>query len=254
MINIQFDKLATLDEFIHLFDSIKPEFYDFGCSKGGSMLLAQRVFAQGNKTGIGIDISHEKVNLAKAAGLMAIAFDILDIPPDRKVKFTIMSEFLEHVNDFNDVKRFIRKACDVSTDFIFIKQPYFDADGYLFRLGLKCFWSHWTGHPNTMSTLDLYRILKELKNNGIIGKFSIHVKHPVLNSSDPVIIPLESKIDQHHYDSVIHPPKKKKIKFKFPVYQQTVVFITMPGVEHGLLLKKYEVDETIIDENEKIIF
>ena len=245
--------MASIEEFAALYDKIRPDFYDFGCSKGGSMLMARKTFTGGNNAGIGLDIDDQKVNAARGAGLPAIHFDIFDIPPERKVRFTVMSEFLEHVPDFNDVKEFIRKACELSTEFVFIKQPYFDADGYLFQLGLKCFWSHWKGHPNTMSTFDLYRSLKELKNDGALGCFSIHLKHPIVDSFDPNIIPLETDIDQHEYDPASHPEKKKKIRFKFPVYRKTVAFVSMPGVDHRELIKKYKIDRTIIDENENII-
>ena len=65
----------------------------------------------------------------------------------------------------HDVKSFVEKACSISKDFVFIQQPYFDADSYLFKKGLKLFWSDWRGHPNRMTSLDFNLLLRDLKKN-----------------------------------------------------------------------------------------
>ena len=122
------------------------DFIDFGCSAGGSIQWAKRLL-NGTK-GLGIDIDPKKVAATREAGFDAIIYDINKIPPRKLVRFTVLSHFLEHIPNLIDVKNFIRNACEISKDFILIKQPYFDADGYLFQLGLKTFWSDWHGHPS----------------------------------------------------------------------------------------------------------
>lgn len=202
----------------------------------------------GGTQGLGLDINPQKVELAVAAGRRAVVFDINAIPGRKLVRFTLMSHFLEHVADMVEVRRFIRKACQVSTEFVLIKQPYFDADGYLMRCGLKTYWSDWTGHPNTMSSLALYHILRDLKRRGEIGHYSIHARYPISSSADPAIHPLGSPVNQHDYDPARHPPKRMDIKFQFPVYRETAAWITMKGVDHRALARRVTMHETLYDE------
>lgn len=222
------------------------DFLDFGCSRGGSIEWAKKLL--GGKKGLGIDIAAAKVKEAREAGHNAINFDLMKIPPRKLVRFTVMSHFLEHVPDLTMVKTFVRNACEVSREFVLIKQPYFDSDGYLFQNGLKTYWSDWRGHPNCMGTLDLYRILRELKADGKLTAFSIHAKLPIKTSDDKFIHPVSSPIDQHQYDPKIHPPKIKGFEFPFPVFYETVAFITMKdGPYHMKPFRKFRVDKTILD-------
>jgi SAM-dependent methyltransferase len=195
------------------------DFLDFGCSRGGSIRWAMKSF--GGKRGLGIDINPNKVAEARGAGFDAINFDILQIPQKPLVDFVVMNHFLEHVPDFKMVQEIIKRACDVSRRFVVIKQPFFDADGYLLQHGLKLYWSHWRGHPNTMSSFDLYRIFANLAEAGAIAGFSIHAKGPIQNSSHPAIHPVSSPRDQHSYDPTQHPPKPDKT-FASAVYSETM--------------------------------
>jgi hypothetical protein len=221
------------------------DFLDFGCSAGGSIKMAMKTF--GAKRGLGIDVNEKKVEQAIAAGCEAIVYDIHDLPRRPLVRFCVMAHFLEHIPNRTDVVAFLRKASDISREFVFIRQPYFDADGYLFQKGLKLFWSDWRGHPNTMSTLDFYTILVQMKNDGHIGNFSIHVGGPILSSADNAIHPAASPRDQHHYNLALHPAKPATIRFDAPVFAETVVFISKPGVDHYAPFGKIKYDATIFD-------
>jgi len=242
----QRDVPRTPDEFAKYVTDNRIDFLDFGCSEGGSLKWAKRVL--GGKEGLGIDNSPKKIAQAREAGWRAIVFDIKDIPDRKLVRFTTLSHFLEHVPDLGAVRMFIRKACQVSTRFVLIKQPYFDADGYLLKHGLKTFWSDWHGHPNMMSTMTLFQILRDLKAKGHLDWFSVHARDRILSSADPRIHPLQSPIDQHEYDPARHPPKPAEIVFDVPVYYETVAFITMPGVEHREPFRKFRVDVALFDE------
>jgi hypothetical protein len=241
--------LQTSEEFRQFLQEGAYDFLDFGCSRGDSIVWGKRLFS-GNR-GLGIDIDSKKIAAAHLAGLDAKLFDIKDIPREKLVRFTIMNHFLEHVPSIEDVKTFIKRACQVSTDFVFIKQPYFDADGYLFQKGLKMFWSDWTGHPNPMSTLSFYRILSQLQNEGVFQHFSIHGKKAILSSDDDHVQSAFAPTDQHHFDKNIHPPKVTGLNFQMPVFYETVVFITMPGVVHRDPFNSIKTDITFIDEFEK---
>ena len=215
--------VETVDEFTKILDEGHFDFLDFGCSKGESIGWSKRFL--GGKQGLGIDINKKKVTAAQAAGYDAVVFDIHKIPEKKAVRFTVMSHFLEHVPNISDVNAFLKRACQISTDFVFIKQPYFDADGYLFQNGLKLYWSDWTGHPNDMTTLSIFRLLRELKNEGLLNRFSIHGRHPILSSDDSYIQSITAPIDQHHFDSEKHPPKIQGLKFEIPVFKETVIMI-----------------------------
>lgn len=233
------------DEFADYILNNKIDFLDFGCSNGGSLKWGQRVL--GGKEGLGIDIAPKKIATAREAGWRAILYDIQKIPDRKLVRFTILSHFLEHVPDLAAVRKFILKACRVSTEFVLIKQPYFDADGYLLQRGLKTFWADWRGHPNLMSSMSLYQILRDLQVAGHLARFSIHARDRILSSADPRIHPLQSPIDQHQYDATCHPPKPPEISFDAPVYYETIAFITMPGVQHLHPFDKIRLDLNIYD-------
>lgn len=237
--------IKTTDEFIKLVRDGHFDYLDFGCSKGGSIAWSKRIF--GGKRGLGIDIDKKKVREARTAGHDAVMFDINYIPDQKLVRFTVMSHFLEHIPSRSDVKNFVRRACQVSEEFVFIKQPYFDADGYLFQNGLKLFWSDWTGHPNEMTTLSIFKLMRELKSEGLLNRFSIHGKKPILSSDDPHIQAHIAPPDQHHFDADKHPPKTQGFKFEIPVFYETVIMISMPGIDHYKQFRKFPTDITFFD-------
>ncbi len=223
----------------------KFDFLDLGCSRGGSMDQAKHLFKA--KRGLGIDIDKAKIEQAVAAGHDAMVCDINEIPMRAFVRFCTLVHFLEHVPNRKDVGLFIRRAIAVSREFVFIRQPYFDADGYLFRRGLKLFWSDWHGHPNTMSSLDFHTILAPLKNAGAIGDFSIHLRGPITSSAHEAVLPVGTPCDQPQYDPAIHPPKPMDIELDECAFEEIVVFITKPGVEHYSPFGDIKIDRTIFD-------
>ncbi len=216
------------------------DFLDFGCSTGRSLRWAQRTL--GGVEGLGIDNSPQKVQRTVTGGFQAVNLDVSEIPDRKMVRFVVLSHFLEHVSDLALVRQFVIKACRVSTEFVLITQPYFDADGYLLQCGLKTYWSDWHGHPNLMSSMSLYQILRDAQAAGHCAKFSICARDPILTSSDSRIHPLSSPKDQHHYRWFRDPPKPRQIKFETPVFAELVAFITMHGIDHDLPFKNVPVD------------
>ena len=235
-------KCTSTTEIFELIKKHNFDFLDFGCSKGGATLWAKNYL--NGKNGLGIDIDDEKLKEASRAGYNVCNFDILKLPPKRLVDFVVLFHFLEHIQDSIIVEKFINLACKISKKFVFIKQPFFDCDGYLLERGLKMHWSDWNGHPNRMTTLELYLIFRKLKDQGFINKFSIHGKGLISDSTDPSVIPLETPRNQQKYNPSIHPPKKKKIKFKTPMFSETYALASMVNYDHQELIDKVKPDFT----------
>ncbi len=206
-----------------IFENKKYDFIDFGASKGSSIEYAKKSL-NGNQ-GLGIDINPSKVSHMKTFGYDCILGDItnLEYIPDNSVRFVTISHVLEHLPNIAEIKKTIEEAIRISTDFVFIQGPYFDADDYLETLNLKFFWSDWRGHPYHFRTDEMEDIA--FKNDSIF-KHKILVREPVRDSLDPTIHPLESPIDQHEYVKALH-PQKNIIKFEIPVYKEFVTYIAI---------------------------
>lgn len=227
---IQSDDVAT-----HLATG-QFDFIDFGCSKGGSLSFAKEKL--GGRRGLGVDISPTKVAQARHAGFDACLADAreLSLHPGT-VRFVTMIHFLEHVPNAFDAARCLEAACTVARQFVYIRQPWFDSDGYLLSLGLKLYWSDWIGHPNTMTSLELFRILARIQN---ITAWRLYARRPITSSSHPAVHPLSSPPDQHEWKSELHAPKPE-ITFTLPVYSEIGCVISLsedpsilPSLEKGM--------------------
>lgn len=170
------------------------------------MAFAQKAFEGGKP--VGIDIDPMKVAKTKEAGFDAVLADATDREQfDGQVRFSILSHFLEHLPDYDTVSKAVRTAIHISEDFVFIRQPWFDADGELFRHGLKFYWSDWHGHPMTLTTLQMYRIIRRHLDNGNIVRATIFGNTPVSSTDDECIVPLSTPMDSGKYDAEWHGPK-----------------------------------------------
>ena len=194
------------------------DFIDFGCSKGGSLEFGATAFGG---RGVGLDIDADKVDLARKLGFEAYQADVSKIDPDLhgKVRFAIMSHFLEHLPGVREANACINSAARMTNEFFLIQQPYFDADGYLFENGLKLYWSDWHGHTYHMSILQLWRILQNLLSKGKISRFIIGRRHPIANSHSKEVHSLSSAVDQIDWDPSLH-EERPLIEFSVPVYRE----------------------------------
>jgi hypothetical protein len=155
-----------------------------------------------------------------------------------RVRYVIMSHFLEHVPSLHAVRDIIRSACRVSDDFVLIQQPYFDADGYLFDLGLKLYWSSWRGHPNHMTRLEMLNVLQEVAPKTGIRRYFIGARYPIRSSDAPEIHPLLSPIDQVNWSRVEH-GHKPSVTFDRPVFRELFAILLLRGDEPGEKLVQY---------------
>lgn len=210
------------NEFNKVFRNKEFDYIDFGCSKGGSLKFGNHVL--GGTNGIGVDIDARKVEQTREAGFSAVLGDVtqLNTVPDC-TRFVMMIDFLEHLPGIGLAEKCIAAACEAATDFVFIRQPWFDSDGYLSANNLKLYWSDWTGHPNAMTTLELYRVLKKMPK---ARQWRIYARTRIKDSSDPAVHPISSPCDQHDYDAYLHGPKAK-LRFKQTVFYQTGAIILL---------------------------
>jgi hypothetical protein len=200
------------------------DFVDFGCSSGGSIQFAQHKL--GGARGLGLDISQAKVDAARQVGYDARVTDVTGLSAEQlgTVRFVTMLHFLEHLGSVDLAGDCIRSACRIADEFVFIRQPFFDADSYLAALGLKLYWSHWHGHPNRMKAAELQAILEDLLGRRKIRRFILFNRTPIVDSDDPCVHPQSSPVDQHEWDPQKHGPKPF-YKFQLPVYREVGALI-----------------------------
>ena len=196
------------------------DFLDFGCSKGASLRFGMKTLK--GRRGLGIDIDASKVEKTRQAGFQACQADIrgLDAHPDC-VDFVVMSHFLEHLPSLSDGNACIRTACTAARRFVFIRQPWFDADGYLFARNLKLYWSDWDGHPNAMTCLQLYRCLRQIRK---ASRFRIYGRDRIWRSDDRAVIPLSAPSNSREWDPPPH-SKRCMVDFQTPIYREVAAFV-----------------------------
>ena len=225
------------------------DFIDFGCSEGGSFKIAQNIF-QADK-GLGIDADPKKVETARAAGFDVYQADITKLERfSGSVRFVTMNHFLEHLNDVRDAKKCIVSACELAREFVFIKQPFFDADPYLLSNGLQFYWSHWGCHLNHMTSLDFFHVLQPMLGNGV-DRFAIYGVRRVKHSADPAIHSLRSPVDQHAWEVERHPPKKP-ITFDQDVFYEIAAIVVLQGQGEKFfsLERSFHWDKKLFDSEE----
>jgi len=175
------------------------DFADFGCSNGSSIQFGIEIL-KGSR-GFGIALDPKKIVSAKAAGYEAIKGDFCNLElPDGCVDFTIISHTLEHLPTLDCAKEAIKNAIRISRKFVFIRGPFFDADDYLKSLGLKFYWSDWTGHTLHLKAEQVMNILEDIN----APNYEIYGRVLLKSSRDATIHPLSSLTNQHQWELEKH--------------------------------------------------
>jgi hypothetical protein len=200
------------------------DFVDFGAGKGGSMRFAQRVLR--GHSGLAIDKSESKVSKIRELGFDAAHCDATKVEPIGTVRFSLMSHFLEHLPSLAVSLRCLRTAVLLSTEFVYIQQPWFGSDAYLEGLGLKLYWSDWHGHRNHMQAEHLTTYLEALRLERRIAAYTVWSFHRVEDSSDPCLLPLSAPPDQFAWDAEAHASKPLAV-FNQPVFRELRCFISV---------------------------
>ena len=192
------------------------DFLDFGASKGGCIDFALRRL--GGRKGLGVDLDPKKVAQMRSLGYDCVEADVTDLRLRAgSVRFVTMSHMLEHLPDLDAVQRTIGTAARVSSDFLFIQGPYFDADEALAARGLKFYWSDWGGHTCHLTTRHLRGVLEALR----LRDYMVMARVPVLDSMDPTIHPASSPRNQHDYQPGEH-PDKPFVEFSPPAFPDAI--------------------------------
>jgi|JI7StandDraft_1071085.scaffolds.fasta_scaffold23161_3 Methyltransferase domain len=195
------------------------DFADFGCSNGSSIQFGIEIL-KGRK-GFGIDLDPKKIISAKAAGYEAIKGDFCNLDlPDGCVDFTILSHTLEHLPTLDCAKEAIKNAIRISRKFVFIRGPFFDADDYLKSLGLKFYWSDWSGHTLHLKAEQVMNILEDIN----APNYEIYGRVLLKSSRDPTIHPLSSLKNQHQWELEKH-GVKPILTLTQPIYREFVCII-----------------------------
>lgn len=175
----------------------------------------------GGGRGLGLDIDPRKVEASRMAGYEAQVADVsqLDARHFGTTRFVVMTHFLEHLPSVGVAGRCIRSAVSAADEFVFVRQPYFDADAYLASLGLRLYWSHWRGHRNHMRAADFQTILTDLLARRKIRRYVLFARTRVTDSFDSALHPISSPMDQHEWRAEKH-ASKPFFEFPVPVYRE----------------------------------
>lgn len=200
----------------------ETSFIDFGCSKGNSVLVFERKFGG---PGIGIDINDKKLAAAREAGVDARKVDLFAEPlPSNCVRFVTMIHVLEHLHSEKQVKTFLEQGIRAAREFVLIRFPYFDADGILAHHGVKFYHSDWRSHPMPLSTLQIYRCLRDVATDKVRG-FYIAGRQP-LNGKTEGIIPLDTPPDTQRESAATY-GAYDLAEIAMPVFKELAVLIIL---------------------------
>ena len=209
------------------------DFIDFGSKTGGSILYAQKVFHL-NK-GLGIDLLKNFPTLAFKNNFVGLKTDILKLPNIKYFDAVIMSHFLEHIPCRNTSLKMIEKSLTISKKFIYIQQPFFDENMYLFKNDLKLCYADWHGHHNMLTSYDFYIMLKQLQLTYKFH-FTIAVDYLIPDSGSLEIVNIDEKIDTLKFDKE-KSLTKNDLVFKQEIYREIKILITHFGINHDEQLK-----------------
>lgn len=188
------------------------KFLDVGCKTGASWGIASR-FGFKPEEGIGIDINEQHVKNAKDKGFNAMIGDATNLQfDDNSFDLVISNHVFEHLPNRDLFDKAIHESLRVTKKWLYIAFPVFDHDDYLKSLGLKTFYSDWTGHTCMVHLSELTKIFKG-------HKMDLKMIKLLEDSSAEEIHSLNSPIDQFEYNAQIHPPKPY-VKFDRKIYRE----------------------------------
>lgn len=197
------------------------DFLDFGSGIGGSLVHCEKEF--GASRGLGIDVDPDKVRKAQSLGREVVLGDILSLPASVSVRFVSMMDFLEHLPNFKAVEAMLAVARRAACEFIFIRHPSFEDEAYLNSLGLKQYWTDWTGHKAHILISDFSEMFHRIG----LSAWNVTFRDPVVSSDDASILPLSAPPNLHGYDSAICGPKKS-VSFAKSVHRQLDIVVWIP--------------------------
>ena len=206
----------------HLLASNVIDFLDLGCSTGKSYEHVRR--ATGLRVGISLDTDADKVAKCREVNDLSFVFDVTRLPAGvGTVSSAYMIHFLEHLSDADQAARIIAASLSVTRDFVLIRQPFFDHDAALAALGLKTYWSDWTGHRNRMHSSDFL----DLAANPLVERIRVFGVDRITRSDHPAVLPASALEDQHDYVASRH-GLKPVVDIAVPCFRELLVVLERP--------------------------
>ena len=206
----------------HLLASNVIDFLDLGCSTGKSYEYVRK--ATGLRLGISLDTDADKVAKCREVNDLSFVFDVARLPASAgSVSSAYMVHFLEHLGDAETARRIILAALSVTRDFVLVRQPFFDHDAALAGLGLKTYWSDWSGHRNRMQSADFLA----LDANPLVERVRAFGIDRITRSDHAAVLPASALPDQHDYDPQRH-AQKPSVNIAVPCFRELLVVLERP--------------------------
>jgi hypothetical protein len=115
-------------------------------------------------------------------------------------------------------ERAVKEALRVCSKKMYLALPFFDEDAYLRSLGLKTYYSHWSGHKNMVT-------LKKITEKYLFGyNFEVVVKKKINHSFFDEILPITAPKNSFEYDPLLH-GKKEFIMFDRDIWREYEIII-----------------------------
>lgn len=180
-------------------------------------------------TGLGMSSSADVVEKYRANGVDAIRADAVAVDfPERSFRYVSIMDSLQYFMKPGEIEMVLANVTRWASDFAFIRIPSFEDTDYLKALGLKFFWTDWTGLPPHLRIDQLTQILQSLG----LSQFNFMRRQPVLSSEAPVLLPVDAPPNQAYYDAALHGPKPV-VQFQHPVYAQLDLYIALRAFDPG---------------------
>lgn len=181
------------------------------------------------KAGLGIDTNHSFVVAERKKGYDVAEADwtiLRQMKPQSFKSGLLLRYFLTDRAGTLELFKLLANLC---TDFIYFRYPSFDEMAYLKTLGLRQFWTNWTGNRIMLRLDQMFALFDEAG----FQRYFVRRRGPITETSHPSIIPFNLPKDQSAYDPIKHGPRPV-VKLEAPVWQETEFFIP---------LRPYEVNE-----------
>lgn len=198
---------------------MNKKFLDVGCKVGGSFTSISKKFGYQLSEGVGIDIDVDNVERFKNLGYDGIVADASNLPfIDNEFELVIFSHVLEHLPNEELGRKSVEECLRVSSKYVYLALPFFDENEYLNSLGLRTYYSNWTGHKNMVH-------LKKILNDYLNGKkYVLNMVKKIVDSNAEEILPITAPKNSHKYDFSLH-GKKEFVKFDRDIWREFSILI-----------------------------
>ncbi len=219
---IEIQKSALYD----LLASGVVDFLDLGSGSGQSYEYVRRT--TGLRVGVSLDLAPGKVTECRKVNDLSFAYDIREVPYSfGAVSAAFMLNVLPQMAAEKSVLQVVQNALVASRDYVMIRQPFFDHDAALTRLGLRSYWSDWSTHLSPMDVPFLAGLARRC------GPFAERLRvfgiDRIEDSASEFILPLSAPPEQDRYSPSLH-GEKPELRFDFPSYREALVIIERQSI------------------------